>query len=309
MLVRTLELLTLALAALIAGGWVLGIRRLTRVTPANVNIAMLFCAAIAYVLLTKASSFVLLWLLPVAWMLGSVSFLFPFSLLCLPGKIFHRLCMLGVRAEQAQSMPEERPMATVGQLAVIDHMRRLAEGGDGNAQCFLGRAYSDGEFLARDHAQAAGWYLRAAEQGIREAQFALGSMLADGVGVERDDGAAVRLIQAAADQGLAEAEYAVGVRHAMGRGLIKDTDVALKWIRRAAEKGLGDAQMQLGLSYVNGLELEKDLELGYMWLLLAAKQEVELAESALERFQSELTPDQVDRARRRAECWVPSREK
>jgi len=52
--------------------------------------------------------------------------------------------------------------------------------------------YSKGEGVARDHIEAAKWFLESAEQGIANAQYNLGIMYQDGLGVQKDSAEAVK---------------------------------------------------------------------------------------------------------------------
>lgn len=63
---------------------------------------------------------------------------------------------------------------------------RLAEGGEAEAQRYLGWFYRSGRGGVRDNERAAYWYRKAAEQGVPEAQYELGLMYELGQGVEPD---------------------------------------------------------------------------------------------------------------------------
>jgi hypothetical protein len=66
----------------------------------------------------------------------------------------------------------------------------LAEGGDAEAQMYVGEIFERGVGGAPDPAAAAAWYKRSAEQGNRPAQLNLGSLYERGVGVAKDPKAA-----------------------------------------------------------------------------------------------------------------------
>ena len=55
------------------------------------------------------------------------------------------------------------------------------------AQYDLGQAYSLGDGVAKDTAEAAHWWQKAAEQGVAKAQYNLGLAYHSGTGVTKDD--------------------------------------------------------------------------------------------------------------------------
>lgn len=57
---------------------------------------MLMLAAVVAVPMLDLSPFHLLWLLPVAFIIGRLSMVFPFSLVSLIGKPFGHICCLGL---------------------------------------------------------------------------------------------------------------------------------------------------------------------------------------------------------------------
>ena len=70
-----------------------------------------------------------------------------------------------------------------------------------DAQYNLGVAYSNGEGVEQDYAEAVKWWRLAAEQGIADAQYNLGIAYYDGDGVEQDYVEAVKWWRLAAEQG------------------------------------------------------------------------------------------------------------
>src|SRR5437016_3306992 len=88
-----------------------------------------------------------------------------------------------------------------------------AEGGDVNAQFYLGLMFSNLQGEAEDQVQAAGWYLKAANLNHPLAQFNLGLMYANGHGVVKNEGEAMMWIRKAAEQGDAGAQFNLGTRY------------------------------------------------------------------------------------------------
>ena len=105
--------------------------------------------------------------------------------------IFVALLVFAVPAG-AQSL-EERMKSAAGAYerkdfaTAIAVWRPLAEAGNAEAQTLLGAMYWSGEGVARDHKEAAKWYLRAADKGYARAQNDIGFMYGFGEGVPPKD--------------------------------------------------------------------------------------------------------------------------
>ena len=65
-----------------------------------------------------------------------------------------------------------------------------AQGGDPDAQYYVGTLYEKGAEGQPDYAKAAGWYRQAADRGIRRAAINLGRLYEQGLGVEKNEGEA-----------------------------------------------------------------------------------------------------------------------
>ena len=142
--------------------------------------------------------------------------------------------------------------------------RRAADLDHPDGQAWLGFLYVDGAFpfsrdlaktrlsgeslpsrqgttrlseVAKDEAQAAGWFRKAATQGLAEAQLSLAMMYAAGVGLQQDYSKAEKWCRRAAERGDPWAQNVLGIVHAVGRGPLKDAAKAEEWLRRAASPG------------------------------------------------------------------------
>lgn len=131
-----------------------------------------------------------------------------------------------------------------------------AEGGDGQAQFELGRAYEDGKGVPPDDDRAAEWFRKSANQGNAQAQNSLGVMYALGRGVQRDKEEAVRWYKKAAKQGLPEAIYNVAISYYNGEGVGENLTAAYAWMALAQDTG--DAQANEALLRIAG-ELKSNL--------------------------------------------------
>ena len=98
--IRLCENMLWLVAATMAAVWSFGVRNMVRsdsgVTQMTVNTAMLFVVVVVLVPATSVSPLYLLWMFPLAWLLGTLSLAFPFSLLSIPGIVFRGICCLGL---------------------------------------------------------------------------------------------------------------------------------------------------------------------------------------------------------------------
>lgn len=135
-------------------------------------------------------------------------------------------------------------------------LQSRAETGDVVAELELAKAYSRGDGMGQNHAQAVRWFREAAEHGNAEAQDNLGVMYVAGEGVERD-----------------KAE-------------------GLKWYQKAARQGYAEAWFHLGTVYYNGDAVEISDSMAYAWFALAKQSGNQKAAEALTRLETELRPAQ-----------------
>ncbi len=195
-----------------------------------------------------------------------------------------------------------------GKYAVAEAwFRKAADLDHPLGQAWLGWLYVDGAFsynrvgtrlseVAKDEAQAAGWFRKAAAQGLADAQVSLAMLCAAGVGVQQDYLRAERWCRRAAERGDPWAQNVLGVVHAAGESPLKDAAEAERWFRRAASpgrmpgrrltqlrgrlhSGLAIAQFNLGCLYATG-EGRRDADAA-RWLRKAAEQGVIDAQNAL----------------------------
>jgi TPR repeat protein len=149
----------------------------------------------------------------------------------------------------------------------------------------LGRAFLNGEGVARDEARAAALFRKAAEQGHAKAQNNLGLMLIDGRGIPPHPVEGVEWLRKAAVQGVAAAQDNLGEVLSQGRGgLPKDLPAAETWFRKAATQGFAEAQRHLGeLCYFGDDETHfaRNLPEAAKWFRLAAEQGDPAAQNGL----------------------------
>jgi len=93
--------------SLITMFWAYGIRSYVRtghgVSQQTVNQTMMFALSLIIVPIFGLSPFHLLWMFPVGFILGTISLVFPFSLLSVPGRTFGAICCIGLTQRPSTS--------------------------------------------------------------------------------------------------------------------------------------------------------------------------------------------------------------
>jgi TPR repeat protein len=144
--------------------------------------------------------------------------------------------------------------------------------------------------------------------GDVNAQFNLGYAYSTGEGVPQDYAEAVSWTRQAADQGEARAQYNLGVLYGAGEGVPQDYAEAVSWYRQAADQGYTAAQSNLGLMYYTGEGVPQDDVEAHKWFNLAASRaSAENQKRYAERrdgVAEEMNPQQVEDAQQRATDWL-----
>ncbi len=182
----------------------------------------------------------------------------------------------------------------------IKILRPLADGGDPQAQYFVGTMYRDGKGLpqdqkvscewfeksaeqgpppamhmtglcyrlglpgAVDNAKAAFWLKKAVERGYVPSMCVLGDLYATGSGVEKSPERTFELCQQSAKAGDPGAQYKLGLLYMSGFGTEQNPTQAANWVGTAAITGDAAAQLTLGEFYWNGFGLEQDRNKAYV---------------------------------------------
>ncbi|RMH15716.1 MAG: hypothetical protein D6698_10835 [Gammaproteobacteria bacterium] len=89
----------------------------------------------------------------------------------------------------------------------------------------------------RHYDEAAQLYRKLAEGGNAEAQYRLANMLRSGIGIQKDIQSAVVWFRKSAEQGYKEAEYTLATLYDSGTGVAQDQNQARIWYERAAKHG------------------------------------------------------------------------
>ena len=110
---------------------------------------------------------------------------------------------------------------------------------------------------------------------------------------------------APARQGQPRAQFSIALLYLRGQGVTQDTAVAMRWLRMAANRGDGEARLVLGDLYMKGPP--PDYVKSYMWLFLALKNvrgpHRKIAFRLRRQAAENLTPEQIERAKRMARDW------
>jgi len=147
-----------------------------------------------------------------------------------------------------------------------------------------------------------------AESGHPIAEHRLGVMYIFGQGVPKDTAEAIKLFSSAAEKGQGESQHSLGLRYLWGDGTDKNPETAAAWFTAAANQGIPDSATWLGDMYWKGDGVKQDMVEGYKWLLLAGdKFTINHRQMTLDQFATQLTPDQIAEAIRRAKEFVPKR--
>jgi len=147
--------------------------------------------------------------------------------------------------------------------------------------------------------------IRHAKEGDPEAQNNLGWLYENGWGVKQDYAEAMKWFVKSAEKGYARAENNIGFLYQKARGVEENFVEAMAWYRKAAAKGEAYSLYNMGVLYKNGQGVDKDLVEAYKWIYLAGQQGLKHAPMVLEKMKEEVTPVQIEEAKKKAGEWRP----
>lgn len=182
---------------------------------------------------------------------------------------------------------------------------QAAASGNVAAANYLGALYQLGVGVPRRLDWAYRWYLQAAEGGYPEAELSLGIVYEQGLGVAVDDEQAAKWYGRAAARGLGDALYRLALLYDAGRGVEQDATKAAVLLERASARSNAQARTALGRKYYNGDGVPMDPVVAYMYLTLGAGLGDNSGAVIMNQIELELTPTQLDEARRLARNWRP----
>lgn len=152
-------------------------------------------------------------------------------------------------------------------------LTRAAEGGDPEAQWYLGCLHLQVTRLPDPFANAARWFERAAAVEFAPAIDRLADLHLTGLGVPQDDAAAAALIARAARQGYPAAVATQAYLHAQGLGVARDAHRAARLHAQAVAVGHAPSYFALGLRCAAGAGIAADRALAHALLMRAADAE------------------------------------
>ena len=128
----------------------------------------------------------------------------------------------------------------------------------------------------------------------------------DGKGVPENLVEAANWLERAAEAGHAKSLYELGRRHFSGLGTSKNEQEGVRYFRVAAEQGSIQAMLQLGRCYRDAEGTAKDLVRAFRWFSIAAAYKLEGADVERDSLVTELSLDEVNKAKRKAEDYIDS---
>ena len=158
---------------------------------------------------------------------------------------------------------------------VVDATMPSIEQSIGSVEALMADVYYFGHFVSKDYGEAVTWYLRAGDKGNALAQSTLGDI------------------------------------YYYGRGVPQNFTKAAAWWELAADQGVALAQLNLSVLYANGEGVQKDLVKSHIYANLAAAQlplgrDYEIAVKNREFIASQMAPEEIAEAQRRAEALQPA---
>ena len=164
----------------------------------------------------------------------------------------------------------------------------------------LGKGFMEARFVRMPNAKDVERDLRAAESGNASAQFKMALRYDHGQGVPQDLAESVKWLRKAADQDFVEAQFNLGCLYERGQGVQQDYAEASKWFLIAAENGFASAQKNLGAMYGMGQGVPQNSVEAYVWSSIAATSGDEGAMNNRNFAASQLSPEELDLAQKRA---------
>lgn len=134
----------------------------------------------------------------------------------------------------------------------------LANGGDDDAQFYMGNMYEYGEGVEQSFEKAYEWFLKSAEAGDLDSQYRVATLYRDGDGVEADELKAFEWFMKAAQQGHMRSQFMVGLRLDLGEVVEQDHEQAAYWYQQSADQGEATAKAYLGELYQFGKGVSQD---------------------------------------------------
>jgi serine/threonine protein kinase len=135
-----------------------------------------------------------------------------------------------------------------------EYFRKAMEAGDRRGAVGLGLLYATGKGVTQDYAEAHRLFRKACESGSAQGCYNLAGTLAKGLGTPRDLSAALTSYERACELGSAKGCYKAGMYHLTGKGSSADALQARPFLEKSCEKGNAKGCTALGVALVKGGE-------------------------------------------------------
>lgn len=139
-----------------------------------------------------------------------------------------------------------------------------------------------------------------ADGGDPRAQYVMGVMALNGLAGEAQPNEGAAWLLLAAQQGYVEAQVELARLYKTGEGVDQDLAKMVYWYRQAAEQGHVGAQLFVADAYAYGQGVEADFVEAYKWYDVAIRYWGDLAVHARDVIADQMTPEQIEEAKRRA---------
>ena len=135
---------------------------------------------------------------------------------------------------------------TFNHTSVPSDFIALAENGDAEAECNLGKCHYLGQGTPQNYYVALSWFRKSADKNCAEAQYYIGRCYSYGQGFPKPDyEQAFSWYEKAAEQDYADAQYQLGLCYEKGKGVKQSSKTAQSWFEKAAKNGNSKAKGKL----------------------------------------------------------------
>ena len=120
--------------------------------------------------------------------------------------------------------------------------------------CIRDSLYLEGQGVAKNPIEAAGWIGKAAQAGNVDAMLDYGVLVIRGEGVQQNDRIGAQWLLVSARRGNIIAQNRMARLYAFGKGVEADPVEALKWNILASRQGRTDAELDTALSKLSNAQ-------------------------------------------------------
>lgn len=122
----------------------------------------------------------------------------------------------------------------------------------------------------------------------------------------RDFAKAERFLKPMADRKDQRAQFLLGAHvYGLAHSPLHNMQKAIPLLKDAAERGFPPAMAAYGAALADGAGVGKDKVEAYKFVALASRQKVQHTEALLARLANDMTDDELDRAKKAADAFVP----